>query len=162
MSEHAERPGFFDCLTLIGWLAFTFCASFTAVFVDTGGWYAELAKPVWNPPSWVFAPVWTTLYVTMAVSAWLVWLRGGWRQQKAALLLYVVQWMLNACWTPLFFGLHRLDWAFAELLVLLVAVIATMIVFWRVRRSAGILLAPYAVWVAFAALLNLTIWRMNA
>jgi hypothetical protein len=87
-------------LALLGWLLLTFAASATGVFVKTGGWYTELAKPVWNPPSWVFGPVWTVLYVMMAVAAWLVWQRGGWKAQRGPLMLYVVQWALNALWTP--------------------------------------------------------------
>lgn len=147
---------------LVGWLALTFCTSATAVFVKTGGWYAELAKPAWNPPSWLFGPVWTTLYIMMAVAAWLVWQRGGWKAQRLPLTLYLVQWALNALWTPLFFGLQRPGLAFAEILVLLAAIIATLIAFWRVSRGAGLLLMPYALWTTFAAVLNFTIWRMNS
>ena len=151
-----------NALALIGWLALTFGAAATGVFVSTGGWYAELAKPAWNPPGWVFGPVWTALYLMMAVAAWLVWREGGWKAQRGPLTLYVVQWGLNALWTPLFFGLQRPGMAFAEILVLLVAVCATLVAFWKVRRGAGLLLVPYALWTTFAALLNFTIWRMNA
>lgn len=146
---------------LAGWLLLTFSASATAVFVSTGGWYAGLAKPAWNPPGWIFGPVWTVLYGMMAVAAWRVWLHGGWAQQKRTLGLFLFQWALNALWTPLFFGLHRPGWALAEILILLVAILATMRVFWRVDRTAGTLLVPYAAWVAFATVLNWTIWRMN-
>ena len=146
---------------LAGWLLLTFSASATAVFVSTGGWYAELAKPAWNPPGWVFGPVWTVLYAMMAVAAWRVWLHGGWAKQKAALGLFVVQWALNALWTPLFFGLQQPGWALAEILVLLAAILATLRAFWRVDRSAGLLLLPYAAWVAFATVLNWAIWRLN-
>ncbi len=149
-------------LALIGWLALTFSATLTAIFVNTGGWYEQLAKPVWNPPDWIFGPVWTVLYIMMAVAAWLVWQRGGWKQQRLPLTLYLVQWALNALWTPLFFGLQRPGLAFVEILVLLVAIIATLVAFWRVRLTAAILLIPYALWAAFAAALNFTIWRMNA
>ncbi len=148
-------------LGLAGWLLLVFSASATAAFVSTGGWYEELAKPAWNPPSWVFGPVWTVLYAMMALAAWRVWLRGGWALQKIALGLFVVQWALNALWTPLFFGLHRPDWALVEILVLLLAIFATTRAFWRVDRTAGLLLLPYAAWVAFATALNFAIWRMN-
>ena len=97
----------------------------------------------------------------MAVAAWRVWLQGGWARQKAALRLYLLQWALNAMWTSLFFGLHRPGWALAEILVLLVAILATIRAFWRVDRPAGLLLPPYAAWVAFATVLNGAIWRMN-
>lgn len=146
---------------LAGWLLLTYSASATAAFVSTGGWYAGLAKPAWNPPSWVFGPVWTVLYALMAIAAWRVWRYGGWAKQKVALSLFVVQWALNALWTPLFFGLHRPDWALAEILVLLLAILATVRASWRVDRIAGALLIPYAAWVAFATVLNWTIWRLN-
>lgn len=139
-----------------------FCRTWaTAVFVSTNGWYAELAKPAWNPPNWIFGPVWTVLYAMMAVAAWRVWLHGGWTRQKKALGLFLLQWALNALWTPLFFGLHRPGWALAEILVLLVAILATIREFWRVERLAGALLLPYSAWVAFASVLNWAIWRMN-
>ena len=149
-------------LALFGWIALTFTASATGVFVSTGGWYANLVKPSWNPPSWLFGPVWTVLYSVMAVAAWQVWREGGWKAQKKPLGLYLVQWGLNALWTPLFFGLHRPGQAFAEILALDVAVLATLLAFWRVRSTAGLLLVPYALWVAFATVLNFTIWRLNA
>lgn len=146
---------------LAGWFLLTYSASATAVFVSTGGWYSGLAKPTWNPPGWLFGPVWTVLYAMMAVAAWRAWLHGGWAWQKTALRLYLIQWALNALWTPLFFGLNQPGWALAEILVLLAAILATMRAFWRVDRPAGILLLPYAAWVAFATLLNGAIWRLN-
>ena len=148
-------------LALAGWLALVFSASATAVFIADNGWYAGLAKPTWNPPGWLFGPVWTVLYILMAVAVWRVWLHGGWARQKRALGLFLLQWALNALWTPLFFGLHRPGWALAEILVLLAAILATMRTFWRVDRPAGLLLLPYAAWVAFASVLNLAIWRIN-
>ncbi len=148
-------------LALLGWLALCFAAAGTAAFVSTDGWYAGLNKPAWNPPAWVFAPAWTFLYATMAVAAWLVWREGGWRAQGRALGLFVVQWLLNALWTPLFFGLHRAGLAFAEIVALWLVLAATVIAFGRVRRAAGVLLVPYLAWVTFAAALNFTIWRMN-
>ncbi len=158
--SHARTTS--QVFALIGWLALTFCAAATGAFVSTGGWYAELIKPSWNPPGWVFGPVWTTLYAMMAVAAWLVWLRGGWRAQRRPLTLYLVQWALNALWTPLFFGLHHLGLAFAEIIVLALAIYVTLVLFWKVRPVAGLLLAPYALWTTFAAVLNLTIWQLNS
>ena len=146
---------------LAGWLLLTFSASATAVFIADNGWYAGLAKPAWNPPGWVFGPVWTVLYAMMAVAAWRAWRKGGWAKQKAALSLFVVQWALNGLWTPLFFGLHRPGWALAEILVLLAAILTTLRAFWRVDRTAGLLFLPYAAWGAFATVLNWTIWRLN-
>jgi benzodiazapine receptor len=149
-------------LVLVGWLALTFAAAATGVFVSPGGWYASLAKPAWNPPGWLFGPVWTLLYAMMAVAAWLVWREGGWKAQRRALGLYLVQWALNALWTPLFFGLQRPGLALVEIITLDAAVLVTLVAFWRVRRTAGLLLVPYMLWVAFATVLNITIWRLNA
>ncbi len=146
---------------LLGWVALTYGAATTGIFVSTGGWYAELLKPAWNPPGWLFGPVWTLLYTLMAVAAWLIWKQGGWKAQKRALSLYLLQWALNALWTPLFFGLHRPGLAVLELLLLDVAVLATIRAFWQVRRAAAWLLIPYACWIAFATALNVAIWRLN-
>jgi len=148
-------------LGLIAWLALVFAASLTSVFVSTDGWYAELNKPTWNPPGWIFGPVWTLLYIMMAVAAWRVWLLGGWEKQRWPLTLFLIQWALNALWTPLFLGLHLLGWAFAEILVLLACILLTIRAFRPVDRTAAWLLVPYAAWVAFASVLNFTIWRMN-
>ncbi len=148
-------------LGLIAWLALVFTASLTSVFVSTGGWYAELNKPSWNPPNWIFGPVWTVLYIMMAVAAWRVWLQGGWKGQRTPLTLFLIQWGLNALWTPLFFGFHLLGWAFVEILVLLVFIILTIRAFHPVDRIAALLLVPYAAWVGFASVLNFTIWWMN-
>ncbi|MDP3071263.1 MAG: TspO/MBR family protein [Opitutaceae bacterium] len=148
-------------LALFGWLALCFAAAATAAFVSTDGWYAALHKPAWNPPAWVFAPAWTFLYATMAVAAWLVWREGGWRAQGRALGMFVLQWVLNALWTPLFFGLHRPGLALIDILALWLVLALTLVAFWRVRRAAGVLLLPYLAWVTFATALNFTIWRMN-
>ncbi len=148
-------------LALVGWLALCFAASLTGLFVSTNGWYAALVKPAWNPPAWIFGPAWTLLYVLMAVAAWLVWRDGGWKKQRLPLGLFLVQWFLNALWTPLFFGLHRSGPAFAEIVLLWLTLAATLWSFTRVRKAAGVLLVPYLAWVTFAAALNFTIWRLN-
>lgn len=150
-----------NALALTGWIALTYCAAATGVFVSTGGWYAGLVKPSWNPPGWLFGPVWTLLYAMMAVAAWLVWKEGGWKTRKRELELYLLQWGLNALWTPLFFGLRQPGLAFAEIVVLGLALLATVSAFWRVRRAAGLLLVPYGLWVGFAGFLNFTIWQLN-
>lgn len=148
-------------LGLIAWLALVFSATLSSVFVSTGGWYAELNKPTWNPPSWIFGPVWTLLYILMAVAAWRVWSKGGWSGQRRALSLFVVQWALNALWTPIFFGLQQPGWAFVEIMILLVLIRYTIKAFLKVDQTAALLMLPYAIWVGFAAALNLAIWRMN-
>jgi len=148
-------------IALAAWLLFCFVAAGTAVFVSTDGWYAALHKPAWNPPAWIFGPAWSLLYALMAVAAWLVWREGGWKAQGRTLGLFLLQWLLNALWTPLFFVLHRPGIAFAEIVLLWLVLAATLVSFWRVRHVAGILLVPYLAWVSFAAALNFTIWRMN-
>jgi translocator protein len=149
-------------LGLAGWLAACFAAAAFGGFFMPGDWYASLRKPSWNPPGWIFGPVWTALYSMMAVSAWLVWKRGGFIAQRRPLGFFIIQLILNAAWTPLFFGLHKPGWAFAEIVLLWLAIAATMLSFRREHRLAGWLLAPYLAWVTFAAVLNFTLWRMNA
>ena len=127
-----------------------------------GEWYASLKKPSWNPPGWIFGPVWSVLYQMMAVAAWLVWGRGGWSKQRRPLFVFLAQLALNALWTPLFFGWHRPGLAFAEIVLLWLAIAATMVAFRPVSRFAAWLLAPYLAWVSFAAVLNFTLWRLNA
>jgi tryptophan-rich sensory protein len=150
-----------QAVALFGWLVLSFAASSTAVFVSTGGWYAQLQKPTWNPPAWIFGPVWTVLYIMMAIAAWMVWRVGGWKGQRRALGLFLGQWLLNALWTPLFFGLHRPLLAFVEIIALWVVLLATILAFRRVRLAAAVLLLPYLAWVSFAAVLNFKIWWLN-
>jgi benzodiazapine receptor len=134
-------------------------AIFTSSSVND--WYPTLRKPSWNPPAWVFGPVWTMLYLMMAVAAWLVWRKLGFEKAAAPLGLFIVQLVFNALWSPLFFGL-RSPWAgLVDIVPLWAAILAVMISFWRVSPTAGALLIPYWLWVSFAAALNFTIWRMN-
>lgn len=148
-------------LGLGGFLLLTFAAAAIGSQFMPGEWYARLAKPSWTPPSWLFGPVWTLLYVLMAVAAWLVWKDRGFAGARVALVLYSVQLAFNAAWSWLFFGLQRPGLAFAEILVLWIAILATLIAFWRHRALAGALLVPYLAWVSFATALNLAIWRLN-
>ncbi len=149
-------------LAFAGWLLLCFAAATFGGLFMPGEWYASLKKPSWNPPGWVFAPVWSALYTMMAVAAWLVWRRGGWAAQRRVLTLFLVQLALNAAWTPLFFGLRWPGMAFAEILLLWLAIAATLIGFRSVSRAAGWLLAPYLAWVSFAAFLNFALWRLNS
>ncbi len=126
-----------------------------------GPWYQALTKPSWTPPGWVFGPAWTFLYASMAAAAWLVWRRRGTRFSDAALGLYLLQLVFNGLWSWIFFGLHRIGLALADLLVLWVLIVVTTLFFWRVSRSAGILMLPYVAWVAFAGLLNHALWVLN-
>ena len=126
-------------------------------------WYAQLQKPSINPPSWVFGPVWTVLYFLMALAAFLVWDKGvATPCVKTALASFAVQLALNAAWTPLFFGLHLIGWALADIIVLLAAIAATILAFKKVSRPAAVLLIPYLVWVVFATVLNARLYQLNS
>ncbi|MFO7903477.1 MAG: TspO/MBR family protein [Planctomycetota bacterium] len=125
------------------------------------GWYANLAKPSWNPPNWIFAPVWTALYLAMAVAAWLVWRQDGIAGAKVPLALFGIQLALNTLWSCIFFGLENPGLAFAEVLLLWAAIAVAMVTFWSRSKVAGALFVPYLAWVTFAALLNFTVWRLN-
>lgn len=125
-------------------------------------WYAGLHKPWFNPPSWVFGPVWTVLYVLMGVAAFLVWRRGtGRRAVRIALGLFVLQLVLNALWTPLFFGRHRIGGALVDIVLLWPAILATIVAFGRVSSVAALCLFPYIAWVSFAVVLNASLWWLN-
>ena len=149
-------------LALAGWLLLCFAAAALGGLFMPGQWYDSLKKPSWNPPAWIFGPVWTVLYTMMAVAAWLVWRRGGFRAQRRPLSLFLLQLALNAAWTPLFFGLHWPGLAFAEIVLLCLAAGATLLAFRPISRVASWLLAPYLAWVTFAAVLNFRLWRLNS
>lgn len=141
-------------------LAAAFAAAAVGAQFTPGEWYAQLAKPNWNPPAWVFAPVWTILYISIGVSGWLVWRRTG-LVLNAAFAAYAVQLVLNGVWSWLFFGLQRIDLAAVEIVLLDLSILTTLLLFWRVSRLAGALLIPYLAWVSFATLLNMTLWQLN-
>jgi benzodiazapine receptor len=125
-------------------------------------WYATLNKPWFNPPNWVFAPVWTTLYILMGVAAFLVWQkRLGHRSVRIGLVLFVVQLALNGLWTPLFFGCHWIGTALIDIVLLWVAILAVIVAFHRVSLPAAICLYPYLAWVSFASVLNFRLWQLN-
>lgn len=148
---------------LAAWLLVTFAAAAIAgaASAQAGPYYTQLLRPDWAPPPTVFGPVWTTLYVLMGVAAWLVWRVGGFYAAKTALTLFLVQLAMNALWIWLFFGWHRGDLAFADILVLWGLIVASLISFWRIRPLAGALLVPYLLWVSFATALNYSVWRLN-
>ena len=123
-------------------------------------WYASLSKPSWTPPNWLFAPVWTILFVAMAIAAWLVWRKVG--LTAAPMQLFLLQLLLNVAWSAIFFRLRSPGPAFAEIVILWFAILVTSIGFWRVVPAAGWLLSPYLIWVSYATALNFSIWRLNA
>jgi benzodiazapine receptor len=150
-------------LALALWVALCAAAGAIGAIASANApeFYAALAKPSWAPPAGVFGPVWTLLYMAMAVAAWLVWRERGWARARVALGLFVLQLALNALWSWLFFGWHRGALAFADILVLLALIIATTAAFARIRRLAAWLLVPYLAWVIFAAALNYSVWQRN-
>ena len=145
---------------LLVFVAATAVASVIAALTVTGtsDRYAQLDRPGWAPPSWLFGPVWTVLYVGIAIAGWLVWRRTG---ASAVLIPYAVQLVLNAAWTPIFFGAGEYGWAAVDIIALWIAVLVTIVGFARVHRVAAALLVPYLAWVSFATALNLAIWSLN-
>lgn len=133
---------------------------FTAPAIDS--WYQYLAKPSFSPPNWIFGPVWTLLYILMGIAFYLVWQSGFEnKKKKIALLIFAIQLALNSLWSILFFGLENPFWALNEIICLWIFILATLVLFWKIKKSAGWLLFPYLVWVSFAAVLNFSIWQLN-
>jgi tryptophan-rich sensory protein len=140
----------------------TFLAATAASQFGTGAWYEALEKPSWTPPDAVFGPVWGVLYALMAVAAWLVWRKEGFRAALFPLGLYLAQLVLNVAWTALFFGAERIGFALLDIMLLWLFLAVLIPLFWRRSRWAGALLVPYLLWVTYAGALNLQILRMNA
>ena len=128
---------------------------------SVGTWYVTLEKPPFNPPNWIFAPVWSALYLMIAIAGWRAWRRSTGPQRQLALTAYAVQLALNLSWSFVFFGARLIGPALAVIVTLLVAILANTFVFWRIDRAAGALLMQYAAWVSFATLLNAALWRLN-
>ncbi|MBT8121337.1 MAG: tryptophan-rich sensory protein [Gammaproteobacteria bacterium] len=150
-------------LGLLGWLLLVFATAAIGglASAQAGAFYTELVRPDWAPPGWLFGPVWSVLYALMGVSAWLVWRARGFAGARFALLLFMAQLGVNALWTWLFFVWHQGGLAFAEILLLWVMIVATIILFWRISKVAGGLLLPYLAWVTFATALTYAIWQRN-
>jgi benzodiazapine receptor len=149
---------------LVLFLAVCFAAAGLGAIVtgsSVNDWYPALRKPSWNPPAWIFGPVWTVLYLMMAIAAWLVWDKVGFKGGSVALGLFALQLVFNALWAPLFFGLRSPRAGLADIIPLWFAILAALVSFWRVSPFAGALLIPYWLWVSFATILNFTIWKMN-
>jgi len=143
------------------WLSLSFAVAAFGSQFEPGVWYSLLNKPSWTPPGWIFPPVWTFLYIAMAVAAWLVWLQRGWRGNRLALVINTSQLVLNAAWSWLFFGQQQIGLAALDIVILFLLLLVVLALFWKQRRAAGLLILPYALWVGFATALNLQIWRMN-
>ena len=151
----------YDTLGFLAFLAVCAATAATGARFRPGPWYEGLEKPSWTPPNWIFAPVWTVLYVMIAVAGFLVWAQSGTAAVAPPLIVYGLQLVLNALWSYLFFGLRRPDLAFADILVLWLVVLATILLFFPVAAIAGWLLIPYLLWVSFAVALNYSVWQLN-
>ena len=149
-------------LSLLGFIAACFLAAMTGVLFRPGEWYERLKKPSWRPSNRLFAPVWTVLYLMIAVSGWLVWREAGFAGATLPLAVYGLQLVLNAAWTPLFFGLHRPDRGFVDILLVWLSIVATIVLFIPIHVGAAWLLLPYLARVTFATALNFAVWRMNS
>ncbi len=153
-----------NSIVLLGFVILAFSAPAISALLSMSGpdaWYADLNKPLFNPPGWVFGPVWTILYLTMGVAAWLVWRNGNAASLVWPLGLFLVQLILNALWTPLFFGMHRPGLALIDIAALGVAIGATTVAFYSSSKTAAALFIPYWLWVSFATVLNASIWWLN-
>lgn len=148
---------------LVGWLAVSFIAAAIGAVasVQAGAFYRQLVRPDWAPPAAIFGPVWTFLYLLLGIAAWLIWRDGGARAARVPLALFLAQLVLNALWSWLFFRWRQGGLAFLDIIVLWLLIAATLLAFWRIRPLAGGLLAPYLLWVSFAAVLNCSVWQLN-
>lgn len=129
---------------------------------DVGSWYQTIQKPAWNPPNWIFGPVWTTLYILMGIALFLIWKKeGNNKLKKAAIILFAIQLVLNFFWSIIFFNQHQIGWALVEIVILWLSILLTIFVFAKIDKIAAWLMAPYIAWVTFATILNFTIWQLN-
>lgn len=152
-------------LALVLWIAVVLgLGSSMALFFGPDAWFQSLAKPTWNPPNWLFGPVWTVLYILIGISAWIIRRSTSCSasDRSHAMLLFWLQLLLNLAWTPIFFGLHQPVTAFIEICILWLAALWTALAFGKISSTAGYLLIPYLAWVSFALLLNGTIWLLNS
>ena len=140
-------------------LVSAFGGAITSNSVDT--WYQEIKKPSFNPPDWVFAPIWIALYILMGIAAWRVWRKSRRKLITPSLVVFYAQLVLNLIWSYLFFGMQRIDLALFEIVILLIVIIANTVLFWRLDRQAGICFLPYVAWVTYAMILNASIWILN-
>jgi tryptophan-rich sensory protein len=146
-------------ISLLVFAALVAGAAVSGAQFQPGDWYAVLAKPSWTPPSWLFGPVWTLLYIGIAVAGWLVWRKTG--RVDAALTVWFAQMVLNAAWSWLFFGLHRPDLALVDIVAMIVLIVAFIVLARGSSAVASWLFVPYLLWVSYATALNAAIWRMN-
>ena len=146
-------------VSIVPFVLLTLAAAAMGAQFRPGAWYAALQKPAWTPPGWLFGPVWTVLYVMIALAGWIAWRRQGW---SAATGLWLVALAANGAWSWLFFGRQAIGAALVDILVLWLAIAAFIVATWRASRSASLLFVPYLAWVSFATALNAAIWRLNS
>jgi len=160
-SRHSPHTFRAQLAGLIGWLFVTFAAAALGAIasVDAASFYAELIKPSWAPPASAFGPVWSILYMLMAIAIWLVWREP--RTTKQATGLFMIQLSVNALWSWLFFVWHLGAWSFTGVILLLLLIVSTLFSFWKISRMAVALMIPYLLWVGFASVLTWTIWQSN-
>ena len=159
----AMRSGATRIFGLAGWLFVVGIAATLGAWasIDAATFYGALDRPSWAPPAALFGPVWTALYVAMAIAAWLVWSARGWSGATFALAIFCAQLVANALWSWLFFAWRAGAPSVADIVVLWVLVVVTVIAFFRVRTAAGVLMVPYLAWVTFAAFLDVAVWQRN-
>jgi tryptophan-rich sensory protein len=161
MQEIKQKISLFVFIAIVEVIQFL---SSSLVWLAVTTWYPDLVKPFFNPPNWLFAPVWTILYLLIALSGWMVWKEreGKERAVDLALTVYGIQLVLNAVWSYLFFGSRLLGLAFGEMIILWMAIAANIYFFKKISKRAAYLLIPYLLWVSFAALLNFSVWQLNS
>lgn len=147
---------------LVGFVLLVVAVASTGAMFKPGDWYQSLVKPTWTPPNAWFPIAWTVLYLMIAVSGWWVWRTTGFAASVTAFSIFALQLVLNASWSWLFFGLHRMDLALLDICLLWAAILLNIIAFYLIQPGAAYLLIPYLLWVTYAAALNLTLWRMNS
>jgi len=146
---------------LAGWITVCFLAASFGAYFEPGLWYESLNKPSWTPPNWVFPVVWPILYLMMAIAAWMVWTRYSFKQAQQELRWFGVQLLLNAAWSWIFFGEQLIGTALGEILLLWIAILFTLLLFWKKYKPAGWLLLPYLLWVSYASALNYALFQLN-
>jgi translocator protein len=165
MTSNNSSKLYFRITGLFFWVGICFLVAWTGAQVSPGiassEWYDTLIKPNWNPPGWLFGPVWTTLYTMMGIAAWLIWKEFGFKNAKSALIFFLIQLFLNGLWSQVFFGMQELGWALVEIIILLGTIIFTTYLFFQKNSISGWLMVPYIAWVSFATVLNATIWMLN-
>ena len=165
MNSSGNSRNIQNIIGLIIWVGVCYSIAWAGAQVSPGiassAWYESLNKPAWNPPGWVFGPVWTLLYTFMGIAAWLVWKNHGFKEASSALSAFLIQLLLNGLWSQIFFGMQEIGWAFAEIILLLLAITVTTLLFFRKEKSAGWLMVPYLGWVGFATVLNGALYLMN-